>query len=297
MAILVLMDPHLLAIPLSSQESFSVKLEIGWNFYKQWHYHREIEIIYIIKGTGTRFIGDRIDNFREDELLLIGSNVPHMLRTHGDLTKENPDTEAIVVHFLPDILGSFINLPENKAIADLLFQSAHGLDIKGETLLSAKRILHSIRYARNTEKLILLIQFLHLIATSTDTEALSQLRFTNSFNKLDDDRLNRIYNYTMNNFLRQITLKEIADVVHMSPNSFCRYFKSRTKKRYSAFLLEIRVSHACKLLAETGYSMAVIAYESGFMNVSNFNRHFKLIIGKTPFQYRAQLLSLKGGAH
>lgn len=297
MAILVLMDPHLLAIPLSSQESFSVKLEIGWNFYKQWHYHREIEIIYIIKGTGTRFIGDRIDNFREDELLLIGSNVPHMLRTHGDLTKENPDTEAIVVHFLPDILGSFINLPENKAIADLLFQSAHGLDIKGETLLSAKRILHSIRYARNTEKLILLIQFLHLIATSTDTEALSQLRFTNSFNKLDDDRLNRIYNYTMNNFLRQITLKEIADVVHMSPNSFCRYFKSRTKKRYSAFLLEIRVSHACKLLAETGYSMAVIAYESGFMNVSNFNRHFKLIIGKTPYQYRAQLLSLKGGAH
>lgn len=291
------MDPHLLTIPLNSQESFSVKLEIGWNFYKQWHYHREIEIIYIIKGTGTRFIGDRIDNFREDELLLIGSNVPHMLRTHGDLSKENPDTEAIVIHFLPDILSSFINLPENKAIANLLYQSAHGLDIRGETLLSAKRILHSIRYARNTEKVILLIQFLHLIASSSDTEALSQLRFTSSFNKLDDERLNRIYNYTMNNFLRQITLKEIADIVHMSPNSFCRYFKARTKKRYSAFLLEIRVSHACKLLAETGYSIAVIAYESGFMNVSNFNRHFKLIIGKTPFQYRAQLLSVKGGVH
>lgn len=294
---LVLMNPHLLTIPLNNQESFSVKLEIGWNFYKQWHYHKEIEIIYIIKGSGTRFIGDRIDNFKEDELLLIGSNLPHMLRTHGDLTKENPDTEAIVVHFLPDILSSFINLPENKTIADLLYKSAHGLNIRGETLLSAKRILHSIRYARNTEKVILLIQFLHLIASSNDTEALSHLRFTSSFNKLDDDRLNRIYNYTMNNFLRQITLKEIADIVHMSPNSFCRYFKARTKKRYSAFLLEIRVSHACKLLSETAFSMAVIAYESGFMNVSNFNRHFKLIIGKTPFQYRSQLRMMKSGNH
>ena len=287
------MDPHLLAIPLSSQESFSVKLEIGWNFYKQWHYHREIEIIYIIKGSGTRFIGDRIDNFKEDELMLIGSNLPHMFRTQGDLSIENPDTEAIVVDFLPDILSSFLNLPENTAIADLLRKAGHGLEITGDTLLSAKRILHSIRYARNTEKVILLIQLLHLIASSREKEALSQFMFKNAFNKSDDERLNRIYNYTMNNFLRQITLQEIADVVHMSPNSFCRYFKSRTKKRYSSFLLEIRVSHACKLLSESTYSMAVIAYESGFMNVSNFNRHFKLITDKTPFQYRAQVRAMK----
>lgn len=287
------MNPHLLAIPLSNQESFSVKLEIGWNFYKQWHYHREIEIIYIIKGSGTRFIGDRIDNFEEDELLLIGSNLPHMIRTQGDLTEEDPDTEAIVVHFLPDILSSFLNLPESKAIVDLLELAGYGLGIKGETLLSAKRILYSLRYARNTEKVILLIQLLHLFASSNEKEVLSQFIFKNTFNKSDDDRLNRIYNYTMNNFLRQITLKEIADIVHMSPNSFCRYFKARTKKRYSSFLLEIRVSHACKLLSESTYSMAVIAYESGFMNVSNFNRHFKLIIGKTPFLYRAELRNMK----
>ena len=287
------MNPHLLTIPLNNQESFSVKLEIGWDFYKQWHYHREIEIIYIIKGSGTRFIGDRIDNFEEDELLLIGSNLPHMIRTEGDLSKENPDTEAIVVHFLPDILSSFLNLPESSAIVDLLEMAAYGLEIKGETLLSAKRILHSLRYARNTEKVILLIQLLHLFASSNEKELLSQFIFKNTFNKSDDDRLNRIYNYTMNNFLRQITLQEIADIVHMSPNSFCRYFKTRTKKRYSSFLLEIRVSQACKLLSESTYSMAVIAYESGFMNVSNFNRHFKLIIGKTPFEYRAELRSMK----
>lgn len=287
------MNPHLLAIPLNSQESFSVKLEIGWNFYKQWHYHREIEIIYIIKGSGTRSIGDRVDSFGEDELLLIGSNLPHMIRTQGDLSKENPDTEAIVVHFLPDILSSFLSLPESAAIVDLLELAGYGLEIKGETLLAAKRILHSLRYARNTEKLILLIQLLHLIASSNERTVLSQFIFKNTFNKSDDERLNRIYNYTMNNFLRQITLKEIAEIVHMSPNSFCRYFKARTKKRYSSFLLEVRVSQACKLLNETTYSMAVIAYESGFMNVSNFNRHFKLIIGKTPFQYRTEMRNTK----
>lgn len=287
-----MINPHLQKIPLDSNESFSVQLEMGLSLYKQWHYHREIELIYIIRGSGTRFIGDRVDNFKDDDLFLIGSNVPHMMRTDKEYDKNQPD-EVVVIHFLPEILSFFLNMPENKAIADLFSKASHGLSIHGETLLSVKKLVYSIRFTRNSERIIMLLQILNIIAGSDHNEIISHTAFGSAFNKSDDNRLNKIYHYTLNNFSREITLKEVADVVHLCPHSFCRYFKSRTKKTYSSFLMEIRLSHAYKLLSETDYSISVVSYESGFMNLSNFNRHFKALTHKTPLEYRKQFHSLR----
>lgn len=281
------MNPHLQHIPLNTHESFSIQLEMGLSVYRQWHYHREIELLYIIKGSGTRFIGDRVDNFKEDDMLLIGSNMPHMMRPIGEYN-ENQVNEVVVIHFLPEMLSFFLNMPENKAIAGLLSKVAHGLSVHGDTLLSVKKLVYSIRFAHNTERFILLLQILNTIACSIETKSISHNAFGTSFNKSDDTRLNKIYHYTLNHFPKQITLKQVSDIVHLCPQSFCRYFRSRTKKRYSSFLMEIRLSHSCKLLAETDYSISVVAYESGFMNLSNFNRHFKLLLGKTPLEYRKQ---------
>lgn len=286
------MNPHLQRISLDSHQSFSVQLEMGLNFNKQWHYHEEIELVYIIRGSGTRCIGDNVDNFREDQLFFIGSNVPHMLRPDRDYDQNNPD-EVILIHFLPELFNSFLSLPENKAITDLLRKASYGISIHGDTLLAAKKLIYSIRFVQNTERFIILLQLLNLIATSIKTQLISHTAFGASFHKSDDTRLNRIYHYTLNNFSREITLKEIAELVHLSPHSFCRYFRSRTKKRYSQFLLEVRISHACKLLSESDLSVAIISYESGFMNFSNFNRHFKLVTGKTPLEYRKQFHAIK----
>lgn len=286
------MNPHLQAIPLNNDQSFSVQLEMGLSLYKQWHYHRELELIYFIRGTGTRCIGDHVGNFKEDEMLLIGSNVPHMMRPDKEYDPNSPD-EVVVIHFLPDILSSFLSLPENKPIIELFGKASYGISIQGETLLAAKKLIYSIRFARNTERFIILLQLLNLIAGSAHNHLISHTAFGSSFHKSDDTRLNHIYHYTLNNFSREITLKEIADLVHLCPHSFCRYFKSRTKKRYSLFLLEVRISHACKLLSESDLSVGVVSYESGFMNLSNFNRHFKQVTGKTPLEYRKQFYTMR----
>nr|WP_294894539.1 AraC family transcriptional regulator [uncultured Pedobacter sp.] len=284
------MNPHLLKIPLAIDESFSVRSDISKVFYNQWHYHPEIELIYVVQGTGTGFFGNSVRNINDDDLILIGANLPHMFKSDVEDTLSNSDkiTESIVIHFLPSILASFLQLPENKKIANLLQQTTSGILISGNTKKEVKQHLDSLIFAKSSQRLIYLLLILQTIANDKNHEYLSQDTFKSFFNENDEKRLNRIYHYTLNNFTREITLKQIADVVYMSPHSFCRYFKSRTKKRYSLFLLEVRISHACKLLSTTNLSAAVISFESGFMNTSNFNRHFKLLTQKTPLEYRKQ---------
>ena len=121
---------------------------------------------------------------------------------------------------------------------------------------------------------------------NTDITLLSSSTFQNSYNKSETERLNDIYNYTMSNFKQKISLEEIASISCLSVNSFCRYFKSQTRKTYSQFLIEIRIGHACKLLIENRLTVSKICVESGFNNFSNFNRYFKIISGLSPLEYK-----------
>lgn len=283
------MKAFLEKIPLPVDQSFSIKTDISKKFYNQWHYHPEIELVYIVDGNGTALIGDGIINIKKNDLILIGSNVPHMLRSDEETSFENMQiTETTTIHFTRDILESFLQLPENKEIIHLLEKSNLGLNISGSTKENVIAILKSISFKKKTQRLISLLEILNILAENGEYQSISGHTLKLFLNKQDENRLNRIYHYTLNNFHREITLKEIADVIHLAPNAFCRYFKSRTKKRYSQFLLEVRVSHACKLLKETDLNIGVISFESGFMNLSNFNRHFKLITGKTPLKYKRQ---------
>ncbi|WP_017257180.1 AraC family transcriptional regulator [Pedobacter arcticus] len=281
------MKPQLLKIPLTVDQSFRIKTDMSKKFYNQWHYHPEIELVLIVAGSGTVLVGDGILNIRSGDLLLIGANLPHMFRSDVD-HDENKITETLTIHFLPELFEAFLALPENDLIAKLLEKASVGISVLGETKSEVATLMQKISYVYKTQRLISLLEILNKIASSAETNFIATKSLKLYANKQDETRLNRIYQYTLNNFARKITLAEIANVVHMVPHSFCRYFKSRTNKRYSLFLLEVRIGHACKLLTESDYSIAVIAYESGFMNASNFNRHFKLITNKTPFEYKKQ---------
>lgn len=283
------MKPHLLRIPRSADQSFSVTHEIAPRMYNQWHYHAEAELIYIVQGSGTIFIGDTVKTFKAGDVYFIGSRLPHLMRSDAKFYDENSEliAEAIIIHFDPEIFSNeFLKLPENTSITNLLQKSLFGLGIMGNTRGEVIRLINSIRFSRDSTRLIQLLTILNTLANSAEVSIISHHTPKSSYNETDENRLNRIYQYTLNNFLREISLKEIAGIVHMTPHSFCRYFKSRTSKRYSSFLLEIKVSHACKLLIETEESIGVICYESGFTNCSNFNRHFKAVTGKTPLNYR-----------
>jgi len=291
------MKPRLHKLPQTAGISFSVVESENYHSYNEWHYHQEIELIYIESGEGTRFIGDKIEPIISGDLLLVGANIPHMLRfdTHkfeNTIMEEGKiklSRQLLTLHFDTEIFGRrFMTLPENEAIADLLKNAARGILFSGQSRISIIALLKTLYNAPKNERILLLMQLLNLLSVSTERRYVTSAKYNLSFNEQDETRLTKVYLYTLNNFKRSIKLKDVAAIVYMVPNAFCRYFKSRTKKSYFTFLLEVRVSHACKLLAQHDYSMIIVSFESGFTNISNFNRHFKLITGKTPLEYRKQ---------
>jgi AraC-like DNA-binding protein len=294
------MKPRLHKLPQYAGSSFNIIESGTYHSYNEWHYHLEIELIYIQSGEGTRFIGDKIEPILNGDLVMIGANIPHMFRfdTHAyqdammqqgkvELTKQ-----LITLHFDTEIFGRrFLNLPENETLNDLLKVAARGIIFSGKTQDEAVGLMKRILGSPNHERILLLMQLLNLLAFSKELRYVTSPKYNISFNEQDETRLTKIYLYTLNNFTRNIKLKDVAAIVYMVPNAFCRYFKSRTQKSYFTFLLEVRVSHACKLLAQHDYSMIIVSFESGFTNISNFNRHFKLITGKTPLEYRKEFTS------
>lgn len=283
------MKPQLMKIQMDAEHSFNIRHDVAPYFYNHWHYHPELELVHIIRGYGRQFIGDHIHHFKADDMILLGANLPHLWRSDEKFMrkKSSLQVEAIVVHFTPDCFGAdFFNLPENRDLLKLFDRAQQGIRVKLQTKLVVAGLMKQLMTARKSERIILMLQILHAVAYSKHTRTVCSKGLAVHYNEAETDRLNDIYQYIMKNFSRDITLEQIAKVAHISPNSFCRYFKSRIKKTFSRFLLEVRVGHACKLLAETPKTIADVCYESGFNNFSNFNRHFKSITGKTPMAHR-----------
>lgn len=283
------MRPHLLKIPLRAEHSFNIRHDIVPHFYNKWHYHPEIELVYIIRGSGRQFIGDNIHHFKDNDMILLGPNLPHLWRSDDIFLKKGSGArvEALVVHFLPGCFGEqFFELPENKELKKLFERAQQGVRIKNNTRKLVSTLMQQLLTAKKSERIILLMQILQAIAHSRQTKTVCSKGLQFQYNPSETDRLNTIYQYIFDNFSNDLTLEEIAGVANMSPNSFCRYFKSRIKKTFSKFLLEVRIGHACKLLAETHHPVADVCYRCGFNNFSNFYRHFKSITGRTPLAHR-----------
>ena len=283
------MKPHLRKIHLDFQHSFEVRNDSIPHFYNKWQFHPELELVHIIKGSGRQFIGDNVHHFKTGDMILLGSNLPHLWKTDEQFLQNNSmlNSEAIVIHFLPDCFGeSFFSLPENLELKRLLHTAAQAVRVKGQTKETVALLMKRLLNAKSGERIILLLQILNEIAGSKETKVVCSTDLAFQHNRTETERFNNIYQYILKNFSRPITLEQVARVAHISPHSFCRYFKSRMKKTYSTFLMEVRIGHACKLLAETHKSVAEICYECGFNSFSNFNRHFKTITSRTPLAHR-----------
>ncbi len=282
-------------VPLRLENSFSIRHDKAPNFGTIWHYHPELEIQYVIKGEGVRFIGDNISNFSSGELILLGENLPHTWRCNEAYFHPNSEleVEAIVIHFLPVCLGKdLLNLPEAYLIPKLFEKAKKGMVIHGKAREKMDKLLFSAIKATNLDRIIILLSILKTLAETDEytTIATSQHSFNQS-TETDTIRLNKVYNYTLSNYKKEISLNEISSISNLSVTSFCRYFKLMTKKTYYDFLIEIRVSHACRALIEDKLPTEVICFECGFNNVSNFYRHFKKVTGMTPLDYKRTYLN------
>jgi len=288
------MRPHFYKVPVELQTSFSISHHIKPNFGTVWHYHPELELHYVIKGEGMRLIGDNISNFSSGEIILLGENLPHTWKCKEEYFEEqqNHEVEAIVIQFLPDCLGQdFLNLPEAYLIPRLYERAKKGLFFYGKTKEALADLMYAAIHTQNLDRLIILMSLLKTMAEAEDYTQIASAHAFYRFNEAETIRLNKIYNYTLSNYKKEITLEEIAAISNLSVTSFCRYFKVMTKRTYYDFLIEIRISHACRLLVEDRYPTELICFECGFNNVSNFYRHFKKVTGITPLEYKRKYLT------
>ena len=289
------MKPHFHKVPLASENSFSIRHDTKPNFGTLWHFHPELELHYIVKGHGTQYIGDTISSFSDGDLILLGENLPHTWRCTDEYFQGNPEVEveAYVLQFLPTCFGKdFLGIPETHSISTLFETAKKGMIIYGETKAKLSEILHEIVESNQLERVINLLKIFQILGSSSEYQTISPGYANSHLNNISEmKRLEKIYTYVLAHYREEISLETISSIANLSVSSFCRYFKTMTKKTFFEFLIEIRISNVCRALVEDKLPIEVICYECGFNNVSNFYRHFKKITGMTPFTYKKQYLS------
>lgn len=281
------MKLHLLDRRSAQNHSFTVTRNRYPNFLRVWHHHPELELVLVSQSTGTRFIGDSIEKFGPGDVVLIGKDLPHMWLNDDIYFKDRSDlmAEAIAVHFKEDFLGTGIfSAPEMRHIGALLQRASQG--IKFETVSSEiLGKINGLTALEPFEKAIGLLQILHKLALNHDYKLLSGKGFSNSFGTGGDKNMDKANAFIFKNFNTPIGSKDIAKVLEMNPSAFSRYFKRIHRKTFTKYLNEIRIGYACKLLMEEKNNVTAVCYESGFNNISNFNRQFKQIMGMSPSDY------------
>lgn len=285
------MKPFHKKITYFSSYSFSINREEPPEFDTPWHYHPEFELNYIQGSRGTRFMGDNISEFTEYELTLVGSNLPHFWKEDENCppTIKNYNPSAIVIHFNKSFLGSdFFERPEFSKINELLEHSKRGITFSKKTALKVHNRMNQIVDKPPFERVMLLLEVLHILTQEKKINKLASNGFVNFFAEKKSEKINSIYEYTMSNFKNRITLEEVASLVFMTKESFCRYFKNNTGKTYFDFLIEVRIGYACKLLQQGYLTVSQIGYECGYTNLTNFNRQFKKVVGLKPLEFQKE---------
>jgi AraC-like DNA-binding protein len=283
------MKPQLLRVPNAQAHSFSVRHDKMTNINNRWHYHPEVELIHFHRGAGTQFVGDNIQRFFAGDIVLVGSNLPHYWRFDEPSESEHASGSLVstVIHFMPDFWGEkFLDLSENKPIRSILEKAGRGLLLTGLLKDEVREQIACLDQAEGPERVMTLLKILYTVYRSEEVVMLSSIGYQSVLLDSENDRINDIYEYTFNNFHQKIYLEQVAGIAGLVPNSFCRYFKSRTGKTYLQFLTEIRVGHACKLLMDDNINIKEVCYESGFANFSCFHKRFKEITGQSPHNYR-----------
>ncbi|GAA4322628.1 AraC family transcriptional regulator [Mucilaginibacter gynuensis] len=249
------------------------------------HIHPEYELILVMKSSGKRYVGDHMADFFPGDLCLFGPNLPHTF--YNKHLPGDREVHQIVIQFHENCLGeAFFDKPQFSNIKTLFKRSGHGMSFSGEVCQQAEYKMKEMVEADEADATAHLISILNLLSKSPDYQLLSSQQKVSASIEKDTERMNRIYHYLLDNFKNDVSLTEIADVANLSTAAFCRYFKQHTRKTYSQFVNDLRISYACGLLQQKDLSVLQICFECGFNNISYFNRQFKLQTAFSPLQYQ-----------
>ncbi|MHA4809456.1 AraC family transcriptional regulator [Flavitalea flava] len=282
------MTPVLEYLPPEGEESFFAQAFDLPYFATPWHYHPEFELVLVTRSHGKRFIGNSVSDFRDEDLSLLGPNLPHLYKNSSLYYENNPlyRAQSIVIHFSERSFGEgLLNLPQSKNIRGLFERSGRGMDINGQTKKEVIQKMYGLLEVKGMDRLIRLLDILHQLSGSKEYELVSDPGII-GHNSLDAERLDKVFQYTLQNFEREIRLQEVAALVFMTRTSFCRFFQERTKKTFFTFLNNMRLNQASQMLIDSDKSIADITYSCGFNNLSNFNRQFRAKYALSPKTYR-----------
>ncbi|HEV2483611.1 MAG TPA: AraC family transcriptional regulator [Puia sp.] len=250
--------------------------------------HINFEIALIENCSGKRFIGDHIEDFEGSELVLMGSYLPHCWQYYKTVDP-NIQPHAAIIHFFPDFMGKeLLEKPEAKGLNQLFANAGKGILFTGETLEIAKIIIQRMLFETGLTRVSSLLRLLDILARSTTSRVLSSPYYNAIETSAESNRLNQVFDYIFAHFKEEIALKEVADLLPMSTAAFCRLFKRKTNRTLTDFLKELRIGHAAKLLLEGKHNVTEACYESGYNNISNFNKHFREIKGLSPRDFVKQ---------
>ncbi|WP_395972738.1 AraC family transcriptional regulator [Chryseobacterium cucumeris] len=247
-----------------------------------WHYHPEIELVYVEAVNGIRHVGKNISGFTDSDLLLIGSNVPHLNFDYGIQTECRQLVLQMRESFLQDII---LPVPEFENIKNLLERSYLGLSFSGETKNTVVEKLQAIKDKNSFESLVGLIEILQILAHSTEVKELNKEDTRIKWFLNDKIRMGTIYDYIHENYDRKPNVNEVAQVVSLSTPAFCRYFKKQTNMTFTDFVNNYRINQA-KIFLLKDQSVTEVCFQVGFESLSYFNKLFKQHTGETPSEFK-----------
>ena len=273
-------------IPKNTEEAFRVQVDDMPHLYNHLHQHPEIQLTVIKESNGTLIAGDYVGTFHSGDVFIIGGNQPHVFRNDEKFFAKRSKAVAITIFFDETTLGkSFWLLEEMKSLQQFLKNSSGGFRITGKKKKQLAEKLYAIAHANGIDRLIIFLEILKGLGSRKEMQPLTKPIIQRNIKSYDGNRLNKVIEFTFKEFHRTITLKEVSGLANLTPEAFCKYFKTRTRKTYINFLNEIRINHACRLLTEDK-NISGICYDCGFTNLSNFNRIFKKTRGVSPGEWR-----------
>ncbi|WP_108804945.1 AraC family transcriptional regulator [Aquimarina sp. Aq107] len=273
-------------IPKSSTDTLIVQEDKEIVLYDKFHQHEEIQISIIISGEGNLIVGDTIADYKPNDILVFGSNVPHVLQSSESAEK----SYMISLFFTKESFGKmFFDLPEFEGLNHFFRSSVYGIKVLSQKQKLKKQFLKILKKEDRLDRFMVFLKILKLLKT-VKVETISSFISKRAYTDNEGKRMATVFQVVMNEFNRDFSLKEAASLANMTPNAFCRYFKQRTNKTFFQFLIEVRIENVCRLLSkETEITISEASYNSGFKNLSNFNRKFKEIKGVTPSTYKKRL--------
>ncbi|HMP77283.1 MAG TPA: AraC family transcriptional regulator [Kiritimatiellia bacterium] len=287
------MQPVLEKVPLTPDRLYLFWVRSEARFPFKWHFHPEYELTLIVRGRGTRVVGDRVEAYREGDLVLLGPNLPHTwssARTSAS-GKGRAWNQAYILQFSAALFGeSFLRQPEMARLAALLDKSRRGLQFKGRSRDEAVRLIRESHRENGLRRFARLLELFDVLAGAKNAVSLSTVAAGESSPRRRGTPIERIFRYIHERAMEQLGLDAVAKQFHMAPSTLHRRLKRETGRSLTELVNELRISHACGLLAHGDARIADICYQSGYQNLSYFNRRFRESTGMTPREYRRRIL-------